>query len=146
MNVTITAKSIVNPTEDEAKVQRALRNLFPSASLVRTSSPEDHVTLRFRGEGIDSLSTIRNLIRQGRIRSAARSILLSRARSGRIQFWLNKQVAFVGRISFCESEGESPHGPVTVEIEAPDVQMVIDYLASEHRQTPGGRFTASGRR
>lgn len=137
MKVRVTAESMVNPTEDEAKVERALRNVFPSEPMQKTTSQSDVVVLRIRGDDLDFLSTLRNLIRQERIRSAARSILFSRTRGERIRIYLNKQAAFVGRVSFCEPAGESPHGPISIEIETPDATAVIDFLAS----SPGQGFS-----
>ena len=131
MNVKITGQSIVKPTEDEAKVERALHNIFPSALIERTVAPGDTVTLRVHGDGLTFLATLRNLIKQERIRSAARVVLLSRARSERMRLYLNKQAAFVGRVSFCEPVGESPLGPISVEVESADPQLVIDFLASK---------------
>lgn len=137
MNVNVTAESILNPTEDKAKVERALQKLFPSAPIEKTSKPDDSVVLRIHGSGLEFLSNLRSLIKQERIRSAARSILFSRARGQRISMYLNKQAAFVGRISFCEPVGESPLGPISIEIESLDPQSVIDFLAS----SPGQGFS-----
>lgn len=47
---------------------------------------------------------------------------------GRIVTFLNKQVAFAGHVSFCEPVGESPLGPIRVEIESEDLIGMIDWL------------------
>ncbi len=140
------AETIVNPTEDETKVERALRNMFPSASIERTSEADDVVRLTVRGEDLEFLSNLRNLIRRERIRNAARSILHSRTLGQRMRFYLNKQAAFAGRISFCEAFRESPHGPISVEIESDDAQLVIDFLAAEPSQKTYQRIMESRRR
>jgi hypothetical protein len=129
MDPNVTAESVVNPTEDEAKVERALHNLFPSEP-IKTSMRGNELVLKIQGDGLTFLSTLRNLIRQERIRAAARSILLRRTEGQRIRIYLNKQAAFVGRVSFCEPTGESPNGPISIEIESSDPQSVIDFLAS----------------
>lgn len=136
MSAIVTAESLVNPTEDESKVERALHNIFSSASIQRTKLADDVIKLVVRGNGLEFLSTLRNLIKQERIRSAARSILLSATRGNQIRFYLNKQAAFVGRVSFCEPAGESPLGPISIRVETPDPYGVIDFLASK----PGQRF------
>jgi predicted RNA binding protein with dsRBD fold (UPF0201 family) len=125
--VKVLVESVVNPTEDEKKVERALRNVFPSAK-IEPARPDDALRLRIQCEGLESLSTLRNLIKQERIRSAARAVLLSRTHGQRIHVHLNKQAAFVGRISFCEPDGESPLGPISIAIEAPIPEDVVDYL------------------
>jgi predicted RNA binding protein with dsRBD fold (UPF0201 family) len=134
MDVKVTAGSVVNPTEDEAKVERALRNIFPSQPIQKITAQGGMPVLRISGIGLDSLSTLRSLIRQERIRSAARSILFNRSWEQRIRIYLNKQAAYMGRVSFCEPEGESPHGPISIEIETPNPQSVIDFLASNPAQ------------
>ena len=127
--LSIVASASVNPTEDETKVERALHNIFPAASIQRTRDADENLTLTVRGIGFEFLNTFRSLIKQDRIRAAARSILIRHARGERIQVYLNKQAAFVGRISFCEPVGESPLGPITIKVECSSPTMVIDWLA-----------------
>jgi len=140
MSVKVTAEVIVNPTEDESKVTRALLNIFPEAKLEKHSRPESVGVLRLHGEGIEFLSTLRSLIRQERIRTAARRIILGKTRGQRIMIYLHKQAAFVGRVSFCEPTGESPHGPISIEINAFNPESVIDYLAARPGQSGFQRF------
>ena len=127
MSVRVTVESTVNPTEDEAKVERALHNVFPSARIERTVVG-DFPKFSIHGEGFEFLSTLRNLIKQERIRNAARHILSGNTRGERIHVWLNKQAAFVNRISFCEPEGESPLGPISIVITLANPELVLDYL------------------
>ncbi len=130
MSLTVAAKTPLQPTEDEAKVERALLKLFPSAKIDRIAGPDETVILSIRGSGLECLANLRNLIKQERIRSAARAVLIRNTRGRRIQIYLNKQAAFMGRVSFCEPVGESPHGPISIELDCDDTQSVIDYLAS----------------
>jgi len=130
MNAKVTAESLVNPTEDSSKVERALGNLFPHAPVKTTNLADDVIKLEVAGDGLEFLSTLRNQIKQERIRSAARKILLNGVRGNQIRFYLNKQAAFVGRVSFCERVGESPSGPISIRIEAVDPLRVVDFLAS----------------
>jgi predicted RNA binding protein with dsRBD fold (UPF0201 family) len=134
MSAIVAAESLVNPTEDPSKVERALQNLFPSARIESTNLGNDVVKLAVRGNGLEFLSTLRHLIKQERIRSAARSILMRGTRGTHMLFYLNKQAAFVGRVSFCEPIGESPLGPISIRIETGDASVVIDYLASNPGQ------------
>jgi predicted RNA binding protein with dsRBD fold (UPF0201 family) len=135
MSVSVAAESLVNPTEDESKVERALRNIFPSGQIAKTRLSDDVTRLEVKGDDLDFLRTLRNLIRQERIRSAARSILLSGTRGNLVQFYLNKQAAYVNRVSFCEPVGESPLGPISIRIEAAEPYAVIDFLASKPIQS-----------
>ncbi|MGP8068845.1 MAG: RNA-binding domain-containing protein [Candidatus Bathyarchaeia archaeon] len=129
MSVSVEVQTALEPTEDESKVERALLKLFPSAHIERIAKPNDTVALRARGNGLEFLSNLRNLIRQQRIRSAARLVLTRSLSESQFQFYLNKQAAFMGRVSFCEAERESPHGPISIQVECEDPQSVIDYLA-----------------
>lgn len=139
MNMIVAAESLVNPTEDQSKVERALHNIFRSAHIEKTNLADDVIKLEVRGNGLEFLGTLRNLIKQERIRSAARSILLSGTRRNQIRFYLNKQAAFAGRVSFCEPVGESPLGPISIRVETADPYRVIDFLASK----PGQSFRQS---
>jgi predicted RNA binding protein with dsRBD fold (UPF0201 family) len=130
MSAIVTAESLANPTEDPSKVERALHNLFPYAPVKRTNLADDVIKLEVGGNSLEFLSTLRNLIKQERIRNAARRILLDGMSGNQIRFYLNKQAAFVGRVSFCEPVGESPLGPISIRIEAMDPLRVVDFLAS----------------
>jgi hypothetical protein len=133
MSVRVTVESAVKPTEDETKVERALHNVFPSARIER-AAVSDSLRLMIHGNGLEFLSTLRNLIKQERIRNAARRILSGSTRGQRIHVYLNKQAAFVNRISFCEAEGESPLGPISIMIEAANPEGVVDYLTLRRDQ------------
>jgi predicted RNA binding protein with dsRBD fold (UPF0201 family) len=140
MTVSVTAQVAVNPTEDEAKVTRTLKNIFPDMSLQRIPAANDHLSLRVSGNGIETLSTLRSLIRQERIRTATRSILTRQTKDGRTEFYLHKQASFVCRVSFCGPTGESPHGPISVTVRSDDPRPVIDYLAAMPGQGGFERF------
>ncbi len=140
MTVRIAIEAMVNPTEDEEKVVRALHNIFPEVSVQRIPTDNRRVRLRLNGNGLSILTTLRNLIKQDRIRTAARAIILRRTEDTRIQFCLNKQAAFAGHASFCEPMGESPQGPITVEIVADNPSSVVDYLAAIPGQGGYQRF------
>jgi uncharacterized protein len=44
-------------------------------------------------------------------------------------FFLNKQAAYAGHVSFSAPEGESPLGPIQVMIETDHMEELIDWLA-----------------
>ena len=141
MSVQVRAEAPVNPTEDEEKVQKALLNIFPDAKVEKKGSRLDGlVKLSLNGAGLDFLSTFRSLIRQERIRSVARRLMMSRTEGERVVIYLHKQAAFVGRVSFCEPVGESPLGPISIEITSSTPETVIDYLAAMPGQDGFQRF------
>jgi predicted RNA binding protein with dsRBD fold (UPF0201 family) len=130
LNLTITVEAAVEPTEDEKKVERALLKLFPMGRVDKRVEEGITTGLVVHGAGLEFLSTLRNAIRQERIRNTARAIFLRTSRERVLQIYLNKQAAFMGRVSFCAPFGESPHGPISVLVESDEISSLIDYLAA----------------
>jgi len=119
----------VNSTEDLDKVKRAVDNIF-SVSKLDVTYEGDVQTIVFEDEGRQSLSKLRDIIKQDRIRDAVRKALNERIEEGRIRFYLNKQVAYVKHVSLCEPVGESPLGPIEVEIECNEPRELVEWLTS----------------
>jgi len=118
----------VNPTENENKVKRAVENMF--SNLVLELKPQKQASVLIgRGRGIDALTKLQNLLRRERIRNAARGALYSGLSVKSIVFYLNKQVAYVGHVSFSKPVAESPLGPIKVEIHCDNPRELIDWLA-----------------
>jgi predicted RNA binding protein with dsRBD fold (UPF0201 family) len=117
----------VRSTEAREKVEAAAKRIFPTLELKQVG---DYVA----GESVDvgSLSKLHQLLRQQAILDSARSAMLKRKQGGTTRFMLNKQVAFVGRVSF--TDGESPLGPIVVTLEAQDIDRLIDYLAPRTKE------------
>ena len=130
MTITVTVQAAVEPTEDEKKVERCILRLFPTAHVEKKIEENTTVNLVAHGSGLEFLTSLRNLIRQERIRNTARAIFLRNATDRLLRIYLNKQAAFMGRVSFCAPVGESPHGPVSITVESEGMQTVIDYLAT----------------
>lgn len=80
-------------------------------------------------KGQEKLSTLRNVLHKDHIRDASRKALQHGLRGNTITFYLNKQVAFSGHVSFSEAEAESPLGPIKVTIEAEEPLQLINWLA-----------------
>jgi len=118
----------VNPTEDPNKIRIAVEKVLGKIHLeiVRDGDREQMVG---KSEGRESLLRFHDLLRREQILDAARKVLFKGVQRGIIHFYLNKQVAYAGHISFSQSAGESPLGPICVEIESEDPRAVIDWLA-----------------
>jgi predicted RNA binding protein with dsRBD fold (UPF0201 family) len=127
--ITVRVETEINPTETEEKVEKAVSNIFNDASAEVRQSYKRSI-LYATAEGCESLIKLRNLLSSDRIRDAARKVFFRGLRGNTIQFCLNKQVAFVGHISFSGETGESPLGPIKVTIESDDPQQLIDWVAS----------------
>lgn len=98
-------------------MEGAIRNLFPDV----TFSEGESVVGTAR-----DLERLAELLRQQRIRAAAREVLQGAVRGARLAFGLNKQAAYAGRVSFASY---SPLGEISVVIETDDAAGVVDRLA-----------------
>ena len=117
----------VNPTEDPDKVRVAVEKIFGELPLKLIEEEHGNRLVAIAG-GMKPLSAFKELLKREQIRAAARRVLLSGLRGNTIAFYLNKQVAYVGHISFSQSEGESPLGPIRVEISCDNPPDLIDWL------------------
>lgn len=130
VEVTIFVETQINPTENEESVKAAVNNFLDNATItIKPSIKGNSLTAIAKGQ--NSLFKLRNLLHNDRIRDASRRLLFKSIRGNMIYFYLNKQVAFVGHISFSEESSESPLGPIRVNIETDDPEQLIDWLAEK---------------
>ena len=129
-DIEIEAEAFIYPTEDLERVEKAIRRIFPTCSMTLENQSEETKMLKAREHGKQALIPLQSLLRQDRIRDAARSVLMSGIFNNMITLHLNKQVAFVGHISFSMPDAESPLGPITVRIRCENPVGLIDWLAS----------------
>ncbi|UCF59312.1 MAG: hypothetical protein JSV15_02565 [Candidatus Bathyarchaeota archaeon] len=118
----------VNPTEDLEKVKKAVENIFGDIEFEVTPEKRDNLLIA-EAKGIDGLTKLRDLLRRERIRDAARGVFFEGLSKKSVVFYLNKQVAHVGHISFSQPMGESPLGPIKVQIRCNSPQELIKWLA-----------------
>ena len=114
----IDVRTPCNPTEDARKVERALKNIFPDLDIKKEAG-------FLVGTG-SSTERLGDLLKNQRIRSAARGVLLSSCSDNEVSFALNKQVAFIGKVSFGSG---SPLGDIEVRITDDNVEALIDSIA-----------------
>jgi hypothetical protein len=118
----------VNPTEDLKKVEQAVENMFSIAEFEIKPSKKGR-TLTAKAKGMEGLTKLYNLLRRERIRDAARGVLFKGLGKDSITFYLNKQVAYAGHVSFCQPVAESPLGPIKVQITCDKPKELIEWLA-----------------
>ncbi|UCD26047.1 MAG: hypothetical protein JSV75_03820 [Candidatus Bathyarchaeota archaeon] len=118
----------VNPTEDPDKVKGAVEKIFGSLEF-ETRSRDWRTLLIAKTKGIKGITKLRNLLRRERIRAAARRVFLGGIDEKYIVFYLNKQVAFVGHISFSKPTAESPLGPIKIQIQCDNPRELVEWLA-----------------
>ncbi|MCK4953047.1 hypothetical protein KAS14_04620 [Candidatus Bathyarchaeota archaeon] len=117
----------VKPTEDSDKVRKAVENIIWDAEFKITPQRGGSL-LTAKAKGIDSLTKIFNLLRRERVLDAARSVLFKGLDEKSITFYLNKQVAYAGHLSFSEPTAESPLGPIKVKIRGDNLREFIEWL------------------
>jgi predicted RNA binding protein with dsRBD fold (UPF0201 family) len=126
--VVVRVEAEINATESEAKVQKAVENIIGDVSMtVKPGYRGGELLAEARGQ--EALVKFRNLLRNDRIRDAARRALYHGIHGGTVVFCLNKQVAFAGHVSFSEEVAESPLGPIKVTIACDDPRGMVDWLA-----------------
>ena len=126
--MTVLVEAEINPTETEEKVKTAVANMFGNLSIQVKPSKVGSV-LTAEAKNREALENLRNTLRRDRVRAAARKVLYAGCREKTIRFCLNKQVAFVGHVSFSQETGECPLGPIKVTIESENPRELIDWLA-----------------
>ena len=130
VEVTVFVETEIYPTESEENVKTAVTNFLDNATItVKPAAKGSTLTAVAKGE--ESLIKLRNMLHNDRIRDAARRFLFKSIRGNMISFCLNKQVAFAGHFSFSEAIAESPLGPIRVNIETDNTELLIGWLAEK---------------
>jgi hypothetical protein len=128
--VSVLVEVEINPTESADKVKLAIENIFGNVKVkVRPMHNVDLLIAEARG--LESLTKLYNLLRRERIRDSARRVFFEGLDEKTLTFCLNKQVAFVGHISFSEEVAESPLGPIKVRIECDNPRELVDWLVQK---------------
>jgi predicted RNA binding protein with dsRBD fold (UPF0201 family) len=118
----------VNPTEDLQKVKLAVENIFGEMKFNVESRNWGQLFIA-ETTGTESLTKLHNLLRREQIRAAARQVFFSGMNERSVKFYLNKQVAYAGHISFCQKTGESPLGPINIQIRCSNPRELIEWLS-----------------
>lgn len=111
------------------KVQRAFENLCPPITSEIKEDPEFGAVLIGRATGPESIAVFAKKFREQRILEAVRQQLLKSLQNGSILFGMQRQAAFMNRFHLCDLDDYSAMGPIRVEIQANNIQDVIDYIS-----------------
>ena len=115
----VTIRTVVHPTEDPERVRKAICNLFPN---VEFNIEGDELVAQS-----EELTNFKNLIRKQKILDVTRSMMWRNRRAGGTLLHINKQVAYVGKISYIEED--APLGTMRAFLHAEDVESLMDEIA-----------------
>lgn len=119
----------LNPTEDRDKVLRAMHTALTfEDSAVEDVVQESSAFLRVSAEGRQALRKIFTKLREQRTVEAARKLFYRRIKGNSTRGFFHKQGAFQGVLHFSMESGESPLGPIKVEIETENIERVLNWL------------------
>jgi predicted RNA binding protein with dsRBD fold (UPF0201 family) len=127
-DITVNIEVEVNKTEDTEKVKQAVQNIFGAVTFDAKPKTWGQL-LKAKTNGTEGLTKLSNMLKRAQILAAARKVLRSGTDETSITFYLNKQVAYAGHVSFSEQTAESPLGPIKVVINASDPRKLVDWIA-----------------
>jgi predicted RNA binding protein with dsRBD fold (UPF0201 family) len=127
-NIIVSIEVTINLTEDLEKVKKATENIFGTLEFKAKPGTGGHIFLS-QNKGYETLIRFQDLIKREQIIAAARKIFRGGMTDKSVNFFLNKQVAYAGHISFSQETAESPLGPITVQIKCDNPRKLIDWLA-----------------
>ncbi len=126
--IKVIVRAEVRVTEDAGKVEKAIRNVF-SPLHISTIEEGDKRFIVAEGEGLSCLRNLHSLLRSEQILDAARNIFRKSIEGKTLKFHINKQIAYINRLSFSAPENESPLGPITFIITCSSPEKLINWLA-----------------
>lgn len=118
----------VRPTEDEDKVMKAITNFFDPANVEVVDTGRSKVIIA-TSNTLACLLKLHRALRAERILDAARGALKKGVQGTMLTFYLHKQAAYMGRLSFVDGDHESPLGAIRVTINYENPHEIIDWLA-----------------
>ncbi|MCH6571031.1 MAG: hypothetical protein IH780_00445 [Thaumarchaeota archaeon] len=125
-NCKIDVYCIINPSEDQTKVEQAISNILPD---IEIQINED--SLKATSQNLETLSNIFKVIHTRKIQRVYRRFLNNNLCNDSTWFYLNKQAAFSNTVSLCDEAEESPLGPIKIVLTSKNIEDIIDWLVSE---------------
>ncbi|MBI3859434.1 MAG: hypothetical protein HY296_04245 [Thaumarchaeota archaeon] len=128
IQVSVRFEAAVSASEDVDKVVKAMRSVLGGTVV---STEETMRLVRMRSDELASLSIVHDQLRDRHVRGAARRLMLTAMMGDSTTIMLNRQAAAVGIVALCNSERESPLGPLLLTVSSRKIEEVIDWLAGQ---------------
>lgn len=119
--------STINPSEDPAKVEKAILNMFPNAKI-----KTDSFSSVSNSKDLNLLEKVSEIIRANNSQKIFQKQLEKNLDVNSTWFYLNKQAAFVGVMALCENAEESPLGPIKVTLTSTNITKIIDWFTLDN--------------
>ncbi|HYC11831.1 MAG TPA: RNA-binding domain-containing protein [Nitrososphaerales archaeon] len=121
----VALEATVSPSEDRSKVLAAMMNILGEADHV---VEETQGFIRVESSAGSSLDRLHDQLRDRQVRGAARKRLLAGRTGKSTTVMVNRQAATAGVIALCDTEAESPLGPVYLFVESERLDDIIRWL------------------
>jgi len=123
INCKIEMSCPVNPSEDPAKVEKAIANIFPY-SIIKY----ENFTMFAQSKELRSFEKIYEIIHTNQSQKTYSRNLENNLENDTTWFFLNKQAAFVEKVAICDEPEESPLGPIKVTLTSSNIDGIIDWI------------------
>ena len=123
INCKIEMSCPLNPSEDPAKVEKAIANIFPY-SIIKY----ENFTMFAQSKELRSFEKIYETIHTNQSQKTYSRNLENNLENNTTWFFLNKQAAFVEKVAICDEPEESPLGPIKVTLTSSNIDGIIDWI------------------
>ena len=123
INCKIEMSCPLNPSEDPAKVEKAIANIFPY-SIIKY----ENFTMFAQSKELRSFEKIYETIHTNQSQKTYGRNLENNLENDTTWFFLNKQAAFVEKVAICDEPEESPLGPIKVTLTSSNIDGIIDWI------------------
>jgi len=114
----------VNLSEDPEKVKQAISNIFLFSEI-----KNENFSIKAYSKELRSLEKIYESILSTQSHKSYTRNLENNLKDDQTWFFLNKQAAFVEKVSICDTSEESPMGPIKVILTSSNIDGIIDWIA-----------------
>lgn len=127
-NCNIEILSSINPSENPAKIEKAILNILPDSNITI-----DEFSIKAKSRNLHSMEKIYESIHSTKSQKALQRQLEKHMDEDSTWFYLNKQAAFVEKVVLCENAEESPLGPLKIIIYSSNIDRIINSLVGTLR-------------
>jgi hypothetical protein len=121
----VSLEATVSPSEDPAKILGAMEGVLGGVPLT-VREMEKRILVESSADGC--LDRLHDQLRDRRVRGAARRRFLLGRSGNKTTVMVNRQAATAGVVALCDSEEESPLGPIYLTIVSKKMDELILWL------------------